>query len=163
MQLKHQRAFSLVEVVIALAVAAFALITVLALLPVGLNSANSAVGDTRSSMIAQDCALRLRAIPITGAPGTALTTNWFYDVNGLYLGSTYTNAVFRVDAKRAPFNSYPVNTNPSNQDPANTYSSQLEAAVVTVGWPVNTATGAVPTARATTNSYTFYLRVPPNL
>jgi uncharacterized protein (TIGR02598 family) len=163
MEPKYQRAFSLVEVVIALAVAAFALITVLALLPVGLNSANSAVGDTRSSMIAQDCALRLRAIPITGTPGTAMTTNWFYDVNGLYQGTNYASAVYRVDAKRAQLNSYPANTNPSSQDAANMYSSQLEAAVINVGWPVNTATGTLPTGKATTNSYTFYLRVPPNL
>jgi uncharacterized protein (TIGR02598 family) len=173
---KSRRAFSLVEVVIALAVAAFALITVLALLPVGLNSANSAVGDTRSSMIAQDVLVRLRSIPgssaadgisavnppAAGAPFHSMATNWFYDGNGLYLGAIYTNAVFRVDATRGPLNAYPPNTNPSSEDPANAYSSQLQAAVVTVGWPVNTATGTLFGAKASTNTYTFYLRPVPN-
>ncbi len=173
METKSSRAFSLVEVVIAMAVAAFALVAILALLPMGLQSANSAVGDTRSSMIAQDVALRLRSnlgtLTSTGATPTAgtvfskLATTNYYDANGYFLGSVYTNALYRVDATRDVLKSYPQNTDPSKQDANNAYSSQLEAAVVTVGWPVITSTGSLTAGNPTTNTYTFYLRVTPNL
>jgi len=39
----------------------------------------------------------------------------------------------------------------------------LEAATVTVSSPVNTANGTLPTSLITTNIYTFYVRVVPNL
>ena len=172
METKTRRAFSLVEVVIALAVTSFALVAILALLPQGVQSANSSVSDTRCGLIAQDVALRLRTIPgtltsITPAvsPSTnfpSLTTNWWYDINGRYLGTNYATALYLVSAHRAPLNAYPPNTNPTNQDPANAYSSELEAATVIVGWPVNTSTGALPPATVNTNTYTFYLRVVPN-
>ena len=170
--MKNQRAFSLVEVVLAIAVVVVALLTMLALIPLALGSARDSVNYTRTSFIAQDAALRIRMIPGTanpispptaGTPFPVLTTNWWYDANGRFLGTNYATALYRVDVKRGTLNSYPPYTNPTAQDLNNAYSTQLEAATVAVGSPVNTANGnLVATAAPTTNIYTFYVRPVPN-
>src|SRR3954451_24442826 len=48
------RAFSLVEVVLALGVVSFAIVAILGVIPVGLRTGHSAQDQTRSAQIAQD-------------------------------------------------------------------------------------------------------------
>ena len=55
MRAKHGRkGFSLVEVVLALGVVSFAIIAILGILPVGLNTGHSAQDETRAAQIAED-------------------------------------------------------------------------------------------------------------
>ncbi len=49
-----KRAFSLVEVVLALGVVSFAIVAILGVIPVGLNSGRSSQSETRAAQIAQD-------------------------------------------------------------------------------------------------------------
>ena len=51
---KRQGAFSLVEVVLALGIVAFAVLAIVGLIPVGLNTARLGQGDTRADQIAAD-------------------------------------------------------------------------------------------------------------
>ena len=144
--MKRPRAFSLVEVALALGIIAFALVAVVGMIPTGLQASRDAVDFTRTSMIAQDAAMRLPTMAYTsGAPGA--TAAWFYDQNGHYLAvdpaaaSAYAGAFYRVDVARGALNSYPPNTNPANADPSNTYSTQLLAATATITWPLDPTTG----------------------
>jgi uncharacterized protein (TIGR02598 family) len=59
------RAFSLVEVTMALAVISFCLLTLVALLPMGLNSTRDSVQKTNAAGIASQIAADLRATPLT--------------------------------------------------------------------------------------------------
>lgn len=57
MKIKSSRianAFSLVEVVLALGVVSFAVVAILGILPVGLNTSHSAQDETRAAQIAED-------------------------------------------------------------------------------------------------------------
>lgn len=51
---RYRNAFSLVEVVIALGAISFAIIAILGVLPLGLNTSHSAQNDTRAIQISQD-------------------------------------------------------------------------------------------------------------
>lgn len=62
MKLNNKAAFSLVEVTIALGIAAFALIAVLGLLPVGLNAAQKASEQTVAAQLANEIGEDLLAI-----------------------------------------------------------------------------------------------------
>jgi hypothetical protein len=66
-------AFSLVEVALALGIAAFCLTAIFGLLPVGLNSNQSAIGQTEASGLARGIAADLRAAPAT--PGGGVTSS----------------------------------------------------------------------------------------
>jgi uncharacterized protein (TIGR02598 family) len=71
------RAFSLVEVTLAIGIIAFALLGIFALIPVGLNSSREAIDDTSTSLITQDIYSRIRsevatdrtAVPWTNSNG----------------------------------------------------------------------------------------------
>lgn len=67
--MRSNRAFSLIEVALALGIIAFALVAILGMIPVGLNASRDAIDDTRTSLIAQDVANRVRAeISTVGDP-----------------------------------------------------------------------------------------------
>ena len=144
--MRSSRASSLVEVVLALGIVAFALLAVVGMIPVGVQSSRDAVDLTRTSMVAQDAAMRLPTLAYTdGAPGA--TATWFYDQNGRWLNidaslaSPYADGFYRVDVARGGMASYPAYTDPAAADPANAYSTRLLAATVTVSWPLDPATG----------------------
>ena len=144
--MKRSRAFSLVEVALALGIVAFALVAVVGMIPTGLQASRDAVDLTRTSMIAQDAAMRLPTVAYTsGTPGANAV--WYYDQNGHYLtidataALPYASAFYRVDVVRGALNSYPAYTNPANADPSNTYSTQLLAATATITWPLDPTTG----------------------
>ena len=160
--MKRSRAFTLVEVALALGVIAFALVAVVGMIPTALQSARDAVDLTRTSMIAQDAAMRLPTLPFTaGTPGATIT--WYYDQNGHYLtidttaASPYASGFYRVDVVRGSLNSYPssttppatpdpsyypANTDPTYADTSNTFSTKLLVATATITWPLNPASGA---------------------
>ena len=144
--MRRSRASSLVEVVLALGIVAFALVAVAGMIPVGVQSARDAVDLTRTSLIAQDAAMRLPTVAYTdGTPGA--TAAWFYDQNGHWLNidaslaSPYAGGFYRVDVIRGTLASYPANTDPAAADPSNAYSTRLLAATATVTWPLDPATG----------------------
>jgi prepilin-type N-terminal cleavage/methylation domain-containing protein len=65
-----QAAFSLVEVIVALGIIAFALSILLALMPVGLRSANDTVQETLAANLAEKTFAEFRANPQARRPGT---------------------------------------------------------------------------------------------
>ena len=155
--MKHRRAFSLVEVTLALGVIAFGLLAVVGLIPIALKASRDAVDLTRTSMIAQDVAARLPTLPYTDSqtpylpPYTSATASktatWFYDAAGHWLTINqsatppYTNAYYRVDVVRNVPASYPVNTDSASRPLSDYYSTRLLAATATVTWPLDLTTG----------------------
>lgn len=102
-----QAAFSLVEVALSLAILAVGMTGVLALLPVGLNSARqvhaetiaaavvrSAIGDFSTNGWTREAFDRI-------SQGAGVSTNQFYDVEGRWLASPQ-NAVFVLEFERGP-------------------------------------------------------------
>jgi uncharacterized protein (TIGR02598 family) len=157
---KYIKAFSLVEVTLALGIVAFGLVSIVGLVPVGLNAAKSAVDSTKTCLIAQDVSTRVVSSITTDtqfgsiqSSGTSLGP-WFYDVNGTYLGTVSSGtALYSAQAMIAPFQST------SSTNLPNVNSNVLQGVTVTIGWPVN-AQGNVAGANAAGKSYTFYLRAP---
>jgi Tfp pilus assembly protein PilV len=70
--------FSLVEVTLALGVAAFCMVTLLGLLPVGLNSNQAAIEQTVAAGIAGSIASDLRATPLATSSNTAPLSPRFF-------------------------------------------------------------------------------------
>jgi hypothetical protein len=72
-------AFSLVEVTLALGIAAFCLIAVFGLMPVGVQTSRNATSQTRATNIMAAVVADLRATPQTTPPGNA-TTSLLYQI-----------------------------------------------------------------------------------
>ena len=73
-QVASAAAFSLIEVALALGVAGFCLVAVVALLPVGVNSTQAAFSQTAATSIITHVLADLRATPASVPPGTAATS-----------------------------------------------------------------------------------------
>lgn len=65
--MKWQKGFSLVEVVLALGIVAFALMAVLGMFPVALGAAKESTSETHAAMIAQMVFGEIRAVPPSAA------------------------------------------------------------------------------------------------
>jgi type II secretory pathway pseudopilin PulG len=79
-----QSAFSLVEVVVALGIVAFAIVAILGLLPIGLTTAHSAQDDTRTPQIAQDILSSIASQAQMRYPNVTIkqpSTNFSYDID----------------------------------------------------------------------------------
>ncbi len=77
-------AFSLVEVVLALGVVAFAIVAILGVIPVGLSTGHSAQDQTRSAQIAQDILSSLASQAQTKFPNLDInqtSTGFNYKIN----------------------------------------------------------------------------------
>jgi type II secretory pathway pseudopilin PulG len=153
--LKPASAFSLVEVVLALGVAAFALIAILGMLPVGLKTQQASVEQTTAngiiSQISSDLRAAVRLPPGQQSKQFSLnphnggawdpTPDWLYfTINATQTGSTDqagvpTDAVFRATITYI----FPPTTTTS-------------LACITVSWPapVDPAAGGVPTGSVQT-------------
>jgi uncharacterized protein (TIGR02598 family) len=117
------RGFSLIEVVLALAVVAVGLVTIIGLFPQGLNSARRAMDDSLSAMVAQDVLAARRvsiqdgkaAIGIVAATDSPL----WYDATGTNLESAASsiNAMYKCEIRATKIN------------------SQLEQTEVDIYWP----------------------------
>lgn len=105
---RKSRGFSLVEVVLALGVAAFALMAVLGLLSVAINSGKEAADDTMLVSMSNNLLATWRGKPFAEIPlesnpaanlppGTTVTTDIYFDENGVRLMDAAGN-----DLERAP-------------------------------------------------------------
>lgn len=74
---RRSNAFSLVEVTLALGIAAVSLLTIFALLPVGVRTTQVAIEQTASTDILSAVVADLRATPVTTPRGSAATSPRF--------------------------------------------------------------------------------------
>ena len=87
------RAFSLVEVTLALGVAAISLLVIFSLLPIGLQTNQRSIEQTASADILSAVAADLRATPVTSPHGGATTSTQF-SISIPAAGSTGTTTLF---------------------------------------------------------------------
>jgi uncharacterized protein (TIGR02598 family) len=85
--------FSLVEVTLALGVAAISLLVIFSLLPIGLQTNQRSIEQTASADILSAVAADLRATPLTSPRGRAATSTQF-SISIPAAGSTGTTTVF---------------------------------------------------------------------
>jgi uncharacterized protein (TIGR02598 family) len=141
-------AFSLVEVVLALGVVAFAIVAILGIIPTGLSTSHSAQDDTRSAQIAQDfinsmasqAQTNFAAVKLT-IPGNAnpptldLTSSSTSPAAQLYanndgkLSDTATNATYSVQVS-------------TNNAPIGFDSGYANQITVRIAWPATAAPSA---------------------
>jgi uncharacterized protein (TIGR02598 family) len=87
------QAFSLVEVTLALGVAAISMLVIFSLLPIGLQTNQRSVEQTASTDILSAVAADLRATPVTNPRGNATTSSQF-GINIPAAGNTDTRTLF---------------------------------------------------------------------
>lgn len=93
-QWKSSAAFTLVEVALALGVASFCLVTVMALVPLGVDTGQMASDQTTASSILTHVLADLRATPMTSPPGaTATSTEYSVTIPAQTTGATTTPVV----------------------------------------------------------------------
>jgi len=142
----QQRAFSLIEVVLALGIAVFCLIPIFALLPIGQKSNQDTLRQTTAASLAAAFSTDLRATPPTIASsayfglaipssGSAGTTNNFYVTD-----DGVTNAA--PSTSRPTYLTTVVITPPSTSTP-----KTATTALILITWPAipNQANGTLPT------------------
>ena len=180
--------FSLVEVTLAIGIVGFALLAIVGLIPVGLNSGREAIDATRTSLIAQDVVNRVRATMVSTVTTdarflyreytTAEASYFFYDSQGLRTGellkvATTTDSPAFYSNVRNPGDFYRVKVtigvfdqtasfppyDPRHQVPGTTPG--LLSGILEVAWPVNQADGSVPAAAVRPPvRHTFFVRKP---
>lgn len=111
-----QKGFSLIEIVLAIGIIAFAIVAIMGMFPVALRSAQESQRETRAALIAQDIYSNIgsingtnRTIPLGTNAYVSInlaTTNSVsinYDQDGTILGSgTAGGAIFRADISVSP-------------------------------------------------------------
>ena len=118
----RRQAFSLIEVVLALGVTSFALLSMVALIPMGLSSARQAADETTESQIIQFSRNEMELTSFTNLATWSATTNYF-DNQGLpttqgapsqIYSVTYAVTNVAFSANGATANPILINTGPSN-------------------------------------------------
>lgn len=84
--------FSLVEVVIAMGIIAFALVALLGLMPVGLSTLRNAFDLTAEGMIVQKISSEACLTPFTKLAANYGNKTFYYDLEGLYLTNSPASA-----------------------------------------------------------------------
>ncbi len=166
MILARQRriAFSLVEVVLALGITSFALIAILGLLTVGLDTSRDSIDDTVVSLLGQDAYTRVRADVAKLYNQTTPTTppftqSYYYDRDGRFVADPANNPTFyQVSASVGPLNAPPPNLSPANSSPRFPDDHPLLGATLAVRWPVASPSGS-PAGKAK-STFTFLLGKP---
>ncbi len=138
--------FSLVEVVIALGVVAFAIISMLGLLFLGIKDSRESQEKTIASMIQRDATVRIREVwqyldtqPLPPVGANSYSHTFFYSSGGLYLGDKFSTlpaspvALYIATVTLSNMANYPLDTN--------LVPGQLAALTVTIQWPLG-PTGA---------------------
>src|SRR5438067_9062442 len=97
---RHEPSFSLVEVTLALGVAAVSLLVIFSLLPIGLQTNQRSIEQTASVDILSAVAADLRAAPLT-APRGGATTSTQFGINVPAGGSTGSTTLFFNSAGQA--------------------------------------------------------------
>ncbi len=82
------RAFSLVEVVLALGIISFVLLTVMALMSTGLGTMRLAMDDTKESQITRQLTGQILLTPFSQLGTTFSGKTYFYDDEGSFLTNT---------------------------------------------------------------------------
>ena len=91
---RHDAAFSMVEIVLALGVAAFALIAVMGMLPVGLKIQQASVNQTKANAVMSQCVDFLRA-DVRLPPGQAKKAEGGWEnLNGHWQSSAVPDTLF---------------------------------------------------------------------
>jgi len=101
---RNRRAFSLVEVTLALGIAAFCLIAVFGLMPVGVQTNRNATSQTAATSILSDVIADMRATPKTTSISTQYgiafstnsTTTLYFDGQGQFATSLGANSRYRL-------------------------------------------------------------------
>ena len=139
-----QSAFSLVEVTLALGIAAFCLIAVVGLLPVGMNSNQTATEQTNSVGILSAIAADLRATPPTSPPGGATTSvQYSVAVPASPNGPSAQTLFFAEDGRLLPTVASGPRYRVTVTFPANSSARSATLATLKATWPavVDPATG----------------------
>jgi uncharacterized protein (TIGR02598 family) len=137
------RAFSLVEVVIALGIVSFAMLTLVALLPLGLKSEQASSNETSAINLMHAIVTDLSNTPTTNAAGT--TTNLTSYRYGIPLPSTYTVTTVKT-------NSFYVTDNQQT----NSAAGQSTFYVACIYYPAITNVTTAPTAPLGINVQVFW-------
>ncbi len=144
--------FSLVEVVVALGIAAFALISIISLLPTGINSARDSVQTTEASQIAGaiDADLRASAARMTDVQ---LPTNSrrfgipIMDTNDFSRCVLYFDEVGNTNPPASPLSKYRVTVTTTNLPFTTPSTPTLSLVSIRVTWPaaapVSNASGSL--------------------
>ena len=150
---KSGAAFTLVEVALALGIASFCLVTVMALVPLGVNTSQAASDQTTASEILTQVLADLRATPMTSPPGAKTSsTEYMVPIPAHVAGAATPSAVLYFGNSVQQFSSSPTPGTSRYRLTINflTPASDRSATGVTllVSWPpqVNPAT-ATPTGR----------------
>jgi uncharacterized protein (TIGR02598 family) len=150
-------AFTLVEIILVVAVMATALVAIIGLLPVGMDAARQAANQTVIALIYEDVHNRLQSQPLV--PGTASFSPVYFDDRGVLVSpgtgatsnsgtnsansSSFTNAYYRADVTIGSWNAQPANT------------SGLLPVTIALSWPVNNSTGQAIGPKNPQSSVTF--------
>ncbi len=168
MTVSRRRAFSLIEVVLALGIVSFALVAILGLMSVGLDSSRDSIDDTAVALLGQDAYNRVRTdvaklynqSSSSSSATTSFTQSYYYDRDGRYVSNPDATAIFyHAYASVAPLNSPPANLDPATSSPRFPDDYPLLGATVAVRWPVTT-TSATPPATNAKSTFTFLLAKP---
>ena len=159
-------AFSLIEVVLALGIVSFALVAILGLLSVGLDSSRDSIDDTAVTLLGQDIYNRVRTdvaklyYQTSASSSTSFSQSYYYDRDGRYVSDPANTAIFyHAYASVAPLNSPPPNLAPTATSPKFPDDYPLLGAAVAVRWPVTTTSATPPTSKAK-STFTFLFARP---
>jgi uncharacterized protein (TIGR02598 family) len=92
---RRQAAFSLVEVVMALGIAAFCLVALLGLMPVGLKTVRDARGDSLRAEILKSMGNIAQQTDYS-LLGNLAGKKYYFDINGLVVNSTSADAIYEA-------------------------------------------------------------------
>lgn len=141
-----QSGFTLIEIVLAIAIIASAMIAILGLIPAGLNASRDAADSTVVAAVLEDLSNRLKGQPLR--KGEVAISPSFYDVAGHLIQTdaedptTFRDVIYRADVEILDWDSKPVGT------------GSLRPARISLYWPVNSRDGtplgsAVPKVEVT--------------
>jgi len=139
----RDRAFTLVEVVIALAVVSISLVVLLGLFSTGLVSSRKANNDTNLSAIVWQVASSLRS---QTAANLTFPTNYYFDINGESTNNANTATYYKCAINAAPSTFDNAITNSANP-PAYFAAANFTNVQLLISYPGNT--------------YTTYVTIPP--
>jgi uncharacterized protein (TIGR02598 family) len=122
-----RKAFSLIEVTLALAVVSFSMLTIAGLLPIGLSTLSSAATRTGEANIAKEMSSELEQIPLSEITGLSQTT-YYYDRGGNQVLQNSSDAFFSASF---------VANSPHIPGTPGTYPSVAQTVVVTLHYPQN--------------------------
>ena len=100
---RRQAAFSLVEVVMALGIAAFCLVALLGLMPVGLKTVRDARGDSLRAEILKSMGNIAQQTDYS-LLGNLAGKKYYFDINGLVVSSTSADAIYEAVLSTGPVN-----------------------------------------------------------